>query len=93
MKAVGTGAMEIRIYREGEWRIIYVAKIENAVYVLHAFEKKSQKTRQADIELAHARCKEVEAYEKSETKRVVATSFWTSASTLPERRYWRCVPS
>ena len=31
MKAVGTGAMEIRIHREGEWRIIYVAKFANAV--------------------------------------------------------------
>ena len=68
MKAVGTGAMEIRIHREGEWRVIYVAKFENAVYALHAFEKKSQKTRQADIELAHARYKEVEAYEKAKKK-------------------------
>ena len=44
MKSVGSGAMEIRIHREGEWRVIYVAKFENAVYVLHAFEKKTQQT-------------------------------------------------
>ena len=68
MKAVGSGAMEIRIHREGEWRVIYVAKFEKAVYVLHAFEKKTQKTRQADIELAQARYKEVEAYEKAKQK-------------------------
>ena len=42
MKAVGSGAMEIRIHREGEWRIIYVAKFQDAVRVLHAFEKNTQ---------------------------------------------------
>ena len=68
MKAVGAGSMEIRVHREGEWRVIYVAKFEKAVYVLHAFEKKTQKTRQADIDLAQARYKEVEAYEKAKQK-------------------------
>jgi phage-related protein len=69
MKTVGSGAMEIRIHREGEWRVVYVAKFEKAVYVLHAFEKKTQQTRQADIELAKARYKEVEAHEKAKQKR------------------------
>lgn len=69
MKSVGSGAIEIRVHREGEWRVIYVAKFEEAVYVLHAFEKKTQKTRQADIELAQVRYKEVEAYEKAKHKR------------------------
>lgn len=59
MKAIGSGVMEIRIHKEGEWRVIYVAKFEKAVYVLHAFEKKTQKTRQADIELALQRFKEI----------------------------------
>jgi phage-related protein len=59
MKAIGSGVMEIRIHKEGEWRVIYVAKFEKAVYVLHAFEKKTQKTRQADIELAWQRYKEI----------------------------------
>lgn len=68
MKAVGTGAMELRIHREGEWRIIYVAKFLNAVYVLHAFEKKSQKTRQLDIALARERYQEVEKREKAKQK-------------------------
>lgn len=68
MKAVGSGVMEIRIHRDGEWRVIYVAKFEQAVYVLHAFEKKTQKTRQADIALAQARYKEVEGYEKARQK-------------------------
>jgi phage-related protein len=46
LKVVGSGAIEIRIHREGEWRIVYVAKFERAIYVLHAFEKKTQRTRQ-----------------------------------------------
>jgi phage-related protein len=41
----------------GEWRVIYVAKFEDAVYVLHAFRKKTQKTRKEDIDLAARRYK------------------------------------
>lgn len=52
MKGVGPGAMEIRIHVLGEWRVICVAKFAAAVYVLHAFQKKTRKTRQEDIELA-----------------------------------------
>ena len=60
MNTVGSGAMEIRIRTaEGAWRVIYVAKFEAAVYVLHAFEKKEQKTRQADIDLAKKRYQEI----------------------------------
>jgi phage-related protein len=52
------GAGEIRIKDEaGIYRVIYVAKFEEAVYVLHVFEKKTQKTRKADIALAKARYK------------------------------------
>lgn len=57
MPAVGTGAYEIRVHVLGEWRVIYVAKFESAVYVLHAFRKKTQKTRKEDIELAARRYK------------------------------------
>lgn len=57
MPAVGTGAYEIRVHVLGEWRVIYVAKLESAVYVLHAFRKKTQKTRKEDIELAVRRYK------------------------------------
>ncbi len=59
MKAVGPGAMEIRIHRDGEWRVIYVARLEKAVYVLHVFEKKTRKTRQADIDLARKRYQDI----------------------------------
>jgi len=58
MNTVGAGAVEIRIKdKDGIYRVIYVARFEEAVYVLHAFQKKTQKTRKADIELAKARYK------------------------------------
>lgn len=58
MPSVGPGAYEIRVRDEaGTFRVIYVAKFESAVYVLHAFQKKSQKTPHADIELAARRYK------------------------------------
>jgi phage-related protein len=68
MTSVGSGVMEIRIHREGEWRIVYVAKFKNTVSVLHAFEKKTKKTRKADIDLARERYKEVERREKAKQK-------------------------
>ncbi|MHB1233776.1 MAG: type II toxin-antitoxin system RelE/ParE family toxin [Burkholderiales bacterium] len=42
---VGSGAYEIRVHVLGEWRVIYVAKFADVVYVLHAFQKKTQRTR------------------------------------------------
>lgn len=58
--AVGAGVKEIRIRILGEWRVIYVAKRSDAVYVLHAFQKKSQKTSRRDIDLARIRYKQIE---------------------------------
>ena len=55
MQAIGAGVREIRIHAEGAFRVIYVAKFEEAVYILHCFQKKSQKTRQADIDMAKTR--------------------------------------
>lgn len=60
MGAVGAGAYEIRIRALGEWRIIYVAKFEDAIYVLHSFQKKTQKTRLSDIAIAKARYRQIE---------------------------------
>jgi phage-related protein len=59
MKSVGSGVKEIRIHVLGEWRILYVAKLTDAIYVLHAFQKKSVKTNKNDIELARKRLKEI----------------------------------
>lgn len=53
---VGAGAYEIRVRDEsGTYRVIYVAKFVTAVYVLHAFQKKTPQTAKMDIELAKAR--------------------------------------
>ena len=55
MSVIGAGAGEIRIHVLGEWRVLYVAKFSDGVYVLHSFQKKSRKTRREDIELARQR--------------------------------------
>ena len=57
IQSIGAGVKEIRIHVLGEWRVIYVAKFRATVYVLHAFQKKSQKTSCQDIELARQRYK------------------------------------
>ena len=56
MPAVGSGVHEIRVRDEsGAYRVFYVAKFGEAVYVLHVFEKRSQKTATADLELGKSR--------------------------------------
>ena len=55
MPSVGLGVNEIRVRIGGAYRVMYVAKFAQAVYVLHAFQKKSRKIAQADIELARRR--------------------------------------
>ncbi len=58
LSTVGAGAYEIRIRDDaGAFRVVYVAKFDEAVYVLPAFQKKSRKTSQADIDLATKRYK------------------------------------
>jgi phage-related protein len=57
MPIVGSGAKKIRIHVLGEWRVIYVASFRDTVYVLHAFQKKTMKTPQRDIDLARQRYK------------------------------------
>lgn len=55
MPTVGAGVKEIRVHANGEYRVLYVAKFEEAVYVLHAFVKKTQRTPKQDLEIAGAR--------------------------------------
>ncbi len=58
MPDVGTGAYEIRVRDEaGAFRVIYVAKFNDAVYVLHAFQKKTRAIAKTDIDLAARRYK------------------------------------
>jgi phage-related protein len=55
MASVGPGVREIRIHADGEFRVFYIASFEEAVYVLHAFQKKSRRTPKADVDLAGVR--------------------------------------
>ena len=54
--SIGKGVEEIRVWDEsGTFRVIYSARLADAVYVLHAFQKKTQTTSKSDIELAKSR--------------------------------------
>jgi phage-related protein len=60
MNTVGQGVREIRIREEdGAFRVIYVAKLEDAIYVLHCFQKKTRNTRKADLDLAAKRYRDL----------------------------------
>jgi len=59
MPSVGLGVREIRVRAQGQFRVMYLAKFEEAVYVLHAFGKKTQRTAKQDLELATTRFREV----------------------------------
>jgi phage-related protein len=67
LKSVGSGVREIRILENGgAYRVIYVAKFDEAIYVLHAFQKKTQKTRKLDLEIAKRSYKAVIEGRKNE---------------------------
>ena len=55
MPSIGIGVSEIRVREGRAFRLIYVAKFSEAIYVLHAFEKKTRKTPRSDIDLARTR--------------------------------------
>lgn len=55
MPTVGPGVREIRLHTGIEHRVFYVAKFAEGVYVLHAFEKRTRKTPNRELELARDR--------------------------------------
>lgn len=60
MVTVGAGVKESRVRDvAGAFRVIYSAKFSDAVYVLHRFQKKTQKTSKRDLDLAQRRCNEL----------------------------------
>ena len=59
MSTIGAGVREIRIHHEGQYRVIFVARVKGVVHVLHAFQKKTRKTRQQDIEMARRRLRQI----------------------------------
>lgn len=65
MKSVGAGVREIRVREEsGAFRVIYYARLADAIYVLHCFRKKTQKTSRSEIEFARTRFKELTRQER-----------------------------
>ena len=60
MPTIGRGVEEVRIRDDtGNYRVIYTARLADAVYVLHAFQKKTQRTSQRDIETVKVRFREM----------------------------------
>lgn len=55
MASIGAGVVEIRTHIHGEFRLLYVARFPEGIYVLHAFQKKTQKTSPRDLAVARAR--------------------------------------
>jgi len=56
MATVGPGVKELRIWEQaGTFRVIYLAKLAEAVYVLHCFQKKAEQTSEKDLQLARRR--------------------------------------
>ena len=59
MPSIGAGVKEIRIHANNEYRVIYVAKFDDAIYILNSFVKKTQKTSDRDISLSKKRYAEL----------------------------------
>ena len=59
MPSIGPGVSELRIRTALEHRVFYIAKFREGIYVLHAFQKRSRKTPQGEIELARHRLREL----------------------------------
>jgi len=60
MPNIGKGVEEIRIRDEsGIYRVIYTARLTDAIYVLHTFQKKTMKTSRQDLEIAKRRFKQL----------------------------------
>jgi len=58
MSSISAGVYELKEADERAWyRVVYLSKIENRIYVLHSFEKESRKTDRRDIEIARQRLK------------------------------------
>lgn len=56
MPSIGKGVEELRVWDDtGTYRVVYLARLADTVYVLHAFQKKTQTTAKRDIEVARTR--------------------------------------
>ena len=68
MPDVGAGAVELRIHAGTEHRVFYVAKFDEAIYVLHAFEERSQRTARQDLDTGRARYRQAVAKRTSRSR-------------------------
>lgn len=72
MPIIGPGTYELRLQTDNAYRVFYIAKFQEAVYVLHAFPKKTQKTSKRDLALGQQRYEEAQRahrFQQAETKR------------------------
>ncbi len=60
MPSVGPGVVELRVHLKAAFRVLYVAKFEEGIYVLHAFQKRTRRTARVDVELARKRLRDLE---------------------------------
>ena len=66
MESIGKGVWELKTADQRTWyRVIYLTRIGDSLYVLHAFEKKSRKTGRRDLEIAKSRLRQVLAHLRS----------------------------
>ncbi len=69
MRTVGSGVYELREQDERTWyRVLYLKKIENVIYVLHCFEKRTAQTERKDIEVAQERLKRLREQQRAKEK-------------------------
>jgi phage-related protein len=66
MSTIGKGVQEIRIRTENAYRVFYVTRFAEAIYVLHAFQKKTQKTTKQDIKIGQQRYQQMLEYRESQ---------------------------
>ena len=67
MPDIGSGVMEIRVHGENEFRVFYLARFDEAVYVLHCFVKKSRATSKSDIDLGRKRYCDLVEWRRKQT--------------------------
>ena len=64
MPSIGMGCYELRLKIDKQYRVFYVTKFNEAIYILHAFVKKTQRTKKADVNVGHVRYKALLAYRR-----------------------------
>ena len=69
LATVGPGVREIRIHTATEHRVLYVARFNEAIYVLHGFEKRTRKTPKHDIDIARQRYSGLMTWRRENVKR------------------------